>query len=41
MINLQLNHEQIINFSKNAARCTCPGTYRWTHKWHNQPSTKW
>ena len=29
MINLQLNHEQIINFSKNSARCTCPGYYRW------------
>jgi len=27
MINLQLNHERIINFLKNVARCTCPGIY--------------
>ena len=27
MINLQWNHEQIINFSKNATRCTCPEPY--------------
>jgi phage gp36-like protein len=27
MIDLQLNHEQIINFSKNAARCTYSETY--------------
>ena len=30
MINLQWNHEQIINFSKNAARCTCSGIYNVT-----------
>jgi hypothetical protein len=27
MINLQLNHKQIINFSKNSTRCTWSGTY--------------
>ena len=27
MINLQLNHEQIINFSKNPARCSWPRAY--------------
>ena len=27
MINLQWNHEQIMNFSNNSARCTCPGPY--------------
>jgi len=27
MIDLQLNHEQIINVSKNTTRCTCSETY--------------
>jgi hypothetical protein len=27
MINLQSNHVQIVNFSKNAARCTCSEPY--------------